>query len=297
MRLEKLKTWLRQHVLITFLMYFLLSEGCINLCAGALDAWHYPKWMAPWLSHLDELHAALWVFLILWTMNRFFREQVALNGFTRRGLVRETLLGFLLGAINGSLSLLCLLSPHRVWSHRFWEVLAHQLLHFPVVRCLLFYLIVSLCEEAEFRSYATPELEKRWGTTRALVVGSLAFGLRHLYGGSHSLLDAVEIALHGGVCYCAAYILTRRIWLSIGLHTGWNFAGALFFGEDDLGIDGMIAHLDVGLSQYLLSVFLPFAVGIGIAFLAARRGQWRAPNRRLSLPARPFDALPEGQPP
>src|SRR5471030_2266301 len=42
--------------------------------------------------------------------------------------------------------------------------------------------------------------------------------------------SSVAIALEAGILLGAAYALTGRLWLPIGLHLGWNFAEGSIFG-------------------------------------------------------------------
>jgi membrane protease YdiL (CAAX protease family) len=55
-----------------------------------------------------------------------------------------------------------------------------------------------------------------------LIVSALAFGAAHLANPNASLLAAVAIAAEAGLLLGGSYILTGRIWLPAGIHTGWN---------------------------------------------------------------------------
>jgi hypothetical protein len=43
-------------------------------------------------------------------------------------------------------------------------------------------------------------------------------------------MAAIAIMVEAGVFLSAAYMLTRRLWLPIGIHAGWNFAQGGIFG-------------------------------------------------------------------
>jgi membrane protease YdiL (CAAX protease family) len=38
------------------------------------------------------------------------------------------------------------------------------------------------------------------------------------------------VGVEGGVLLSAAYVLTRRLWLAIGIHFGWDFSQDAIFG-------------------------------------------------------------------
>jgi membrane protease YdiL (CAAX protease family) len=62
------------------------------------------------------------------------------------------------------------------------------------------------------------------GTWIALVVSSPLFGVAHALNPGATFSSTIGIALQAGVMLGLAYSLTRRLWLPIGIHIGWNFA-------------------------------------------------------------------------
>ena len=81
---------------------------------------------------------------------------------------------------------------------------------------------VGVFEELLSRAIVFRLLERSLGTWAALLISSLLFGLAHLPGNDASALSVV-IAVLAGAFFGAAYLATRRVWLCIGLHAGWNF--------------------------------------------------------------------------
>jgi hypothetical protein len=66
----------------------------------------------------------------------------------------------------------------------------------------------------------------------ALVISVLLFGLAHLGNPNATLYGAAAIGIEGGMLLGVAYLLTRRLWLPIGIHFGWNFIQAGVFGPN-----------------------------------------------------------------
>jgi uncharacterized protein len=89
---------------------------------------------------------------------------------------------------------------------------------------------VAVTEEVLFRGVLFRIMEERTGTVIAMVLSSLIFGLTHSINADATLWGVLSIALTGGLLTTAAYVATRSLWLSIGLHFAWNFTHAGIFG-------------------------------------------------------------------
>ena len=84
-------------------------------------------------------------------------------------------------------------------------------------------LISSLFEELVFRGIVFRHLETLLGSWAALALTSAFFGASHLGNPGATLFAAFAVAMEAGLLLGAAYMLTRRLWLAIGLHAAWNF--------------------------------------------------------------------------
>ena len=100
-----------------------------------------------------------------------------------------------------------------------WEIL---------LKCLPEQIMVATFEELMFRAVIFRIAEQRWGTRTALAASFVLFAVAHLQNES---IGALAIITTGVVSLtlCAAYMLTRRVWLPIGIHFGWNFLYDGFF--------------------------------------------------------------------
>ena len=81
----------------------------------------------------------------------------------------------------------------------------------------------AFVEEIAFRGVITRQVALTVSPAAALVVSALVFGGLHLLNPGASLRDGVSLVVEAGLLLAAAYLLTKRLWLPIGLHLAWNF--------------------------------------------------------------------------
>jgi membrane protease YdiL (CAAX protease family) len=143
-------------------------------------------------------------------------------------------------------------------------------------------------EEVLFRLIVLRLLWRAFGPWPALALSALLFGAVHLMNPNATWFAAFAIAIEAGIMLAAFYILTGRLWVSIGVHAAWNFTQGWVFGAAVSGTNGFAGGplaLDPvpGAPQWLSGgAFGPEAsfagllvgtlVGAGVLVLAARRG-------------------------
>jgi hypothetical protein len=93
----------------------------------------------------------------------------------------------------------------------------------------VFWLAVGAQEEIQFRGLVYRFCGKIFGTWGAIVLSALLFSVAHGIdpGSTATALSSVALA---GLLLGAAFALTGRLWLPIGIHAGWNFAEGSLFG-------------------------------------------------------------------
>jgi membrane protease YdiL (CAAX protease family) len=101
---------------------------------------------------------------------------------------------------------------------------------------LVIFLIVGWQEELLSRGYHLQTLESGLNTFWAVLISSSVFGVLHLGNPGASWVSTLGILL-AGLFLALPYILTRQLWLSIGLHIGWNFFEGVVFGFPVSGLD------------------------------------------------------------
>ncbi len=78
---------------------------------------------------------------------------------------------------------------------------------------------------------------RAFGPWAAFIVSAAVFGGGHFGNPNASAWAAACIAVEAGLLLCAFYALTGRLWVSIGLHAGWNFTQGYLFGAAVSGTD------------------------------------------------------------
>ncbi|XEB09953.1 lysostaphin resistance A-like protein [Xanthomonas sp. DAR 35659] len=125
-----------------------------------------------------------------------------------------------------------------------------------------------------------------FGAWPAFVASALLFGVAHLGNPNATVFAAVCIALEAGVMLGAFYVLTGRLWMSIGVHVAWNFAQGYLFGAAVSGTDmgPALAHSGAraGVPEWLTGgafgpeASLPALLVCAVVGGAVTRRAWRA---------------------
>lgn len=78
---------------------------------------------------------------------------------------------------------------------------------------------------------------RAFGPWAAFIFSAALFGAGHFGNPNASVWAALCIAMEAGIMLGAFYALTGRLWVSIGLHAGWNFTQGYLFGAVVSGTD------------------------------------------------------------
>ncbi len=110
-----------------------------------------------------------------------------------------------------------------------WNIEPAQRVISQTVLFFVIFILVGFNEELLFRGYQlqtiTSGLNLFWG----LLISSIIFGMLHLGNPNATWVGTVGL-FFAGLFLAYGYIRTRQLWLSIGLHLGWNFFEGVGFG-------------------------------------------------------------------
>jgi len=132
-----------------------------------------------------------------------------------------------------------------------WQTINPGALVLQLVLWLVIFTIVGWQEELLTRGYLLQNLADGINMFWAVVISSALFGLMHLGNPGATWVSTLGILL-AGLFLALPYILTRQLWISIGLHIGWNFAEGVIYGLPVSGIDTFrLIHSSVSGSELL----------------------------------------------
>jgi membrane protease YdiL (CAAX protease family) len=203
----------------------LMAHPLVRILVGSLITFApVPLTMILAAKLVDKPYRIVWPQLLaaalVWLAYRFYARHIEKRAVTELALPqapRELGLGLLLGVtmVTTVFAVLAGLGVYRVDGVN--EVGLALLL--PLAELAL----VALAEEAVFRGIVFGVTERALGSRAALAISGLLFGLMHLPNEGISLL-AVAGGCAYGVLQAALYMKTRRLWLCIGSHIGWNYS-------------------------------------------------------------------------
>jgi membrane protease YdiL (CAAX protease family) len=96
-------------------------------------------------------------------------------------------------------------------------------------------LLVSVLEELLIRGVMFRIAEQAWGSWRALVFSTVLFVAAHLPG--EISLMGVLVTAAASLAFTAAYQLSQRLWLPMGMHFAWNYLFSAVFSVPVSGHD------------------------------------------------------------
>ena len=156
-----------------------------------------------------------------------------------------------------------------------------QLVHELVTSAIM----PAFLEELLFRGILFRWLEEFAGSFVALVLTAAMFGAAHLMNPNATPVAAFAIAIEAGVLLGGAYMLTRSLWLPIGLHAAWNFTQGELFDVPVSGLDEhglvqatlsgppLLSGGGFGLEASIFAMVIATGAGIWLVWLAVNRGE------------------------
>jgi len=152
----------------------------------------------------------------------------------------------------------------------------------------------AVFEELVFRGILFGSVEAMAGSWIAIIVSSLVFGFIHLLNPSATIGGAVYICIEAGLLFSAAYLVTRRLWMAMGLHMLWNYVqSAVFSGIVSGGVmmpglfktkvvgPDFVTGGSFGMEESLGALIFCTGAGIVMLLIAMRRGHMLPPPWKL----------------
>lgn len=217
-----------------------------------------------------------------WAMTKVMAPTDHALIFARRGILSELAIGAGIGALLMTLgvAVLAVAGAYRIVDVG-WDA--------GLVSGIAMGLGAAFGEEAFFRGTLFRLLNARFGSTLAVVVTGVTFGMTHAMNPGAGWAGGLAITLSAGLLLTASYVLTDRQWMPVGIHFAWNATQAGIFGITVSGTDtgrGII-HSRLEGPQWLTGGSMGIEgswplIGLGVAAGAilvawcVRRGKWRS---------------------
>ena len=186
-------------------------------------------------SESDLLRVVRWListFVLLTTYWVLFRnyEGREITELSKENLLKEGLIGLSTGALSIGLVISIL------FVKGYYEI---QSILDPIylLLSLVLFITLSAFEEVVFRGIVYRIAEESLGTNLALILSGMLFGLAHLPNENANAISVISAA-SGGILAGLLFSMTRRLWLPIFFHAGWNWAqgslGVPFSGIEEI---------------------------------------------------------------
>jgi uncharacterized protein len=176
-----------------------------------------------------------------------------------------------------------------LWLRGYYRVTGFEFLFLSLFGTLLGALVSAWVQELIFRASIYRISEEWLGTWWALAISALLFGLIHLSSAGATLTSALAVSLEAGIILGAAYTLTHRIWMALGIHMAWDFAndgisGVGIAGQSgerltgllraDLSGPGLFTGGALGVEASLITLIVMLLAGSVILWMAYRGGHF-----------------------
>ncbi|MFT3892469.1 MAG: type II CAAX endopeptidase family protein [Anaerolineales bacterium] len=191
--------------------------------------------------------------------------------------IRELIIGVIVGALlfSATIGIFWMLGFYKVTGVNGWTAMI------PWLGLAIF---SGVFEELLIRGILFRIMEEGLGSWLALAISALLFGFLHLANPNATLWGAIAIAIEAGILLAAAFMYTRHLWLSIGIHFAWNFTqGAVFgvavsgneakgFFQSTLSGPPFLSGGAFGAEASIFAVIICLSAGIWLIWAAIKRG-------------------------
>lgn len=209
-------------------IYYVVARSVASIAAGGLSS-------GIWFDLVDR---AILLFLLvvgfaaMGYVGQRQQNPVRAMGLARRaGTGREFALGAAIGwtGMAACALIIALFGGLVVFFYTNWR----QFAEIPLDLAIL--LLAALAEEVAFRGYPFQRLIEATGPLFATFFVSILYGLIHVTNDGASPASFI-VAMLAGWVLSIAYLRTRALWVSWGIHFTWNASMAVLFGLPLLGL-------------------------------------------------------------
>jgi len=205
--------------------------------------------IVPVFGSLNDINAVKWfsrgilVVVGLTVLVLIFRKFIDKKSFVSLGLrfnknaTWDLLVGFFLSGFMVCIFFLILQYSGKLQINEIsWKNIELK----PHIEILLLFFGVGIAtgfsEELGFRGYLLQNLGEGIGLVWAIVISCILYGILHMSNPNSTLLSGSIIIIFGFI-RIFGWLRTGQLWLSIGMHAGWNFFQGPIFGFSVSGMN------------------------------------------------------------
>jgi membrane protease YdiL (CAAX protease family) len=232
------------------------------------------------------------ILLVYWSYAHFV-ERRSVSELSLPGMGRELGIGLLLGfgLMTACFLIAMALGLYRIEGIAGWRNLVTGVTAGTVT--------TPFGEEMLFRGVVFRILETVFGGWVALILSSVWFGYVHSGNAGETFAGLAAIAIVYGPMLAVPLMVTRRLWMGIGLHITWNYTMGKVYSNFISGGDQMqglfnanfqgpelLTGGSAGMEGSLIGVLVSLSFTVIMLILAVRRGTIVPPswNRRIKRP-------------
>ncbi|MFC1528233.1 lysostaphin resistance A-like protein [Candidatus Neomarinimicrobiota bacterium] len=163
-----------------------------------------------------------------------------LDGFA----IKDWLYGFLLSFLMaGSVFLLLLWFGLLEFESFNPDILTAKFMGNFLLMFVAFCILTAWWEELVFRGYLLQNMISGLGKNWAVIISCILYGVLHATNPNAGIISSSIIVLFGFM-RLYGYLRTSQLWLSMGMHAGWNFfQGPVFgFGTSGYETESILTH-------------------------------------------------------
>jgi len=236
------------------------------------------------LSPVDLISTAIAMTLSVWIARRLLdrRSFVSLGLRLDHRAPADVLAGFLIaGVIMGAIYALEAGAGWLRFEGWAWQTIPAGKVVLGLLSGLLGFALVGFYEELLYRGYHLQNIRDGMGLRWGLLLSAVSFAVSHLSNPNVTWYSTLLGLLAAGYFLAYGWVRTRQLWLSIGVHIGWNFFEGHVFGfpVSGIGVVGLIRQTPTGAAAVTGGPFGPeagliilpaLALGIGLIWLFTR---------------------------
>jgi len=230
-------------ILIFLILYILISRILSKVTLNILDnsdktTWNW--WIARGFVVILASSIVVWIARKYIDKKTFISLGLRLNGLA----IKDFFVGLVInGLMIGTIFVVFLISGFLEIREISW--VSNGI--FAAFEILLWFLGIGLAigwsEELVFRGYLLQNMKDGLGLSWSVLLSCALFGLLHMSNPNSTLFSGVLVTIFGFL-YIFGWLRTGQLWLSMGMHAGWNFfqGPILGFTVSGMRTESLIKH-------------------------------------------------------